>query len=146
MQKFSDASQRYAAENPAMKFLKAWIPLDQGDDYADDNQWDHAIEEYTEALRVGGEYWTTYRRRAKAYFTIGDYPETIHDALHANQLFPQNSEVLRLLAMSTAQDDRPQACILWSATYLRFHLPDPAIFALVQNASKEMKAQGKVTP
>ena len=146
MQKFSDASQRYAAENPAMKFLKAWIPLDQGDDYADDNQWDHAIEEYTEALRVGGEYWTTYRRRAKAYFTIGDYPETIHDALHANQLFPQNSEVLRLLAMSTAQDDRPEACILWSATYLRFDLPDPAIFALVQNASKEMKAQGKVTP
>jgi tetratricopeptide (TPR) repeat protein len=143
MEKFADDSQEYADRNPAMRFLLAWLPLDQGDMYADDGHWEQAIGAFTQALEVGGEYWTTYRRRANAYFEAGKYKEALQDALRANELFPQNSEVLRLLAIASSQADRPEDCVRWSATYLRFEMPDPLIVQVVQQSKDELKEQEK---
>jgi hypothetical protein len=48
-----------------------------------------------------------------------------------------------MLAVASCNDDRPEACILWSSAYLRFELPDPMIFQLAQQSAQELKAQGK---
>ncbi len=93
MQKFSDASQRYAAENPAMKFLKAWMYC-----------WTRATTTPTTISGTTPSRNTPKRSGLEANTgrPIADArrptsrlettPETIHDALHANQLFPQNSK------------------------------------------------------
>jgi len=143
MAKFAEEAQEYSAENPSNRFLLAWLPLDQGDDFADNHQWYEAISYYNQALKVGGEYWTTYRRLANAYIEITNYKEALRAALRANQLYPQNSEVLRMLAIASSSDDRPEACVLWSSQYLRFELPDPLIFQIAQQSAQELKAQGK---
>jgi hypothetical protein len=78
---------------------------------------------FTEDAALGGEYWTTYRRRANAYFEAGKCKEALQDALRANELFLQNSEVLGMPAIASAQAEHPVDFVRWSASYLRFEMP-----------------------
>ena len=143
MQQLADSSQYYAAQNPAMKFLKGWISLDEGDDLADAGKSPDAVAKYTQAIAVGGEYWTAYRRRANAYYAMQQWQKAVDDAIRADNLYPGYSENLRLLAFATAHNSQPDASILYLANYMRFDQPDPGLFELLKSDQTELKAQGK---
>ena len=85
MQQLADSSQYYAEQNPAMQFLKGWVSLDEGDDFADTRKWPEAIEKYTQAIQTGGEYWTSYRRRASAYYASQQWQKAVDDGLRSIQ-------------------------------------------------------------
>jgi hypothetical protein len=143
MQQLADSSQYYAQQNPAMRFLTGWVTLDEGDDLADAGQWQAAIEKYTQAIQTGGEYWTSYRRRAAAYYATRQWQNAVADGTRANDLYPGNSESLRLLAFATAQLEEPEPSILYVAEYLRYEMPEPVLFELTKSDQAELKAQGK---
>jgi tetratricopeptide (TPR) repeat protein len=103
--------QYYAPQNPAMQFLKGWVTLDEGDTLADQHKWPEAIDKYTQAIQLGGEYWTSYRRRSAAYYATQQWQKAVADGMRANDLYP-NSESLKLLAFATARLDQPDASIL----------------------------------
>lgn len=65
------------------------------------------------------------------------------DGTRADDLYPGNSESLRLLAFATAQLKEPEPSILYIADYMRFEMPEPELFALVKSDQAELKAQGK---
>jgi len=143
MQHLADSSQYYAAQNPAMRFLKGWVTLDEGDDLADAGKWQDAVAKYTQAIAVGGEYWTTYRRRANAYFAMQQWQKAVDDGIRADNLYPGYSENLKLLAFATARNSQPDASTLYVADYLRFDMPDPGMFDLLKSDQADLKAQGK---
>lgn len=143
MQQLADSSQYYAQQNPAMQFLTGWVTLDEGDDFADTGKWSEAIDKYTQAIQTGGEYWTSYRRRAAAYYATQQWQKAVSDGTRADDLYPGNSESLRLLAFATAQLKEPEPSILYIADYMRFEMPEPELFALVKSDQAELKAQGK---
>lgn len=143
MQQLADSSQYYAEQNPAMHFLKGWVALDEGDDLADSGKWQEAIEKYTQALQLGGEYWTSYRRRARAWYAIQQWQKAVEDGQRSDHLYPEYSETLKLLALATARLEEPEPSILYSAEYLRYEMPDPEIFALLKPNQQMLKAQGK---
>jgi tetratricopeptide (TPR) repeat protein len=143
MQQLADSSQYYAEQNPAMQFLKGWVTLDEGDDFADVGKWPDAIDKYTQAIAMGGEYWTSYRRRAAAYYAMQQWQKAVDDGTRANDLYPENSESLRLLAFATAQLEEPEPSILYVADYLRFEMPEQELFALAKSDQALLKKQGK---
>ena len=143
MQQLAETSQYYAAQNPAMHFLKGWVTLDEGDDLADAGKLPDAVTKYTQAIQEGGEYWTTYRRRAHAYFAMQQWQKAVDDGIRADNLYPGYSENLRLLAFATARNSQPDASILYLADYMRFDMPDPGLFELLKSDQAELKAQGK---
>jgi tetratricopeptide (TPR) repeat protein len=143
MQQLADSSQYYAEQNPAMQFLKGWVALDEGDDFADVGKWPDAIDKYTQAIQTGGEYWTSYRRRAAAYYAMQQWQKAVTDGTRANDLYPENSESLRLLAFATAQLEEPEPSILYVADYMRFEMPEPELFALAKSDQALLKSQGK---
>jgi len=143
MQALADSSQYYAEQNPAMQFLKGWVSLDEGDDFANTGKWPEAIEKYTQALQTGGEYWTSYRRRAGAYYATQQWQKAVDDGLRSNGLYLDYSETVGMLAYATARVGEPDASILWIAEYMRFEMPDPQMFDLVKSDQIALKAQGK---
>ena len=143
MQQLADSSQYYAEQNPAMKFLTGWVTLDEGDDFADTGKWSDAIDKYTQAIQSGGEYWTSYRRRAAAYYATQQWQKAVNDGTRANDLYPDNSESLKLLAFATAQLQEPEPSILYMADYMRFEMPSAELFDLVKSDQALLKAQGK---
>jgi tetratricopeptide (TPR) repeat protein len=143
MQQLADSSQYYATQNPAMQFLKGWVALDEGDDFADQHKLQDAVEKYTQAIQLGGEYWTAYRRRAAAYYAMNQWQKAVDDSTRANDLYPGNSESLRLLAFATAELQEPEPSMLYVAEYLRYETPEPVLFDLTKWDQAELKAQGK---
>jgi len=146
MKKFSEASQAYAGKNPAMTFLKAFIPMDIAVDAEDAGQPEQAISYYTQAVKEGGEYWTTYRRRAGAYARMQRWDQALADAKRANQLFPDNSEVLQLLATAAAQTGDPTASLNWLVLYTKFEVPGSSVAQLVAIDRRALEAQAAATP
>ena len=143
MQQLADSSQQYAADNPAMRFLKGWVTLDEADDLADAGKWQDAVDKYTQAIQIGGEYWTTYRRRANAYYAMQQWQKAVDDGIRSDELYPGYSETLKLLAYATAHNSQPDASTLYLADYLRHDTPQPELFALLKSDQAELKAQGK---
>ena len=140
MRSFADSSQAYVAKNPEMRFLKGFPLWDAGDGLADRKEWSRAIVYYTQALKVGGEYHTPYRRRANAYFAMGRYEEAVRDAESANALFPDNPEVLDLLAVASAQSGHYSDTIRWMTLYFKFELPDEQRTQIMKEAASRLKS------
>jgi tetratricopeptide (TPR) repeat protein len=143
MQQFADSSQYYEAQNPALQFLKAWVPLDQGDEFFEHSQLPQALDQYTQAVQAGGEYWTSYRRRARAYYAMHEWQKAVDDAAHSNALYPDNSENLRVLAFAAYRLNNPEASILYLGDLLRFEMPDPETAQLLSSDQALLKSQGK---
>src|SRR5579884_2714766 len=63
--------------------------LSQGLDYFHHKEFDRALEEYTEAIRLDPAFAATYANRASVYFNQGDLEKAINDCNHALELDPQ---------------------------------------------------------
>jgi tetratricopeptide (TPR) repeat protein len=143
MRRFAQSSQEFTNRNPAMRFLNGWVALDTGDALAEGNRWNDAIASYSEALKAGGEYWVTYRRRANAYYALQRWGDAVADGRRAEVLFPDNSDVLRLLAWASAEQHHPVDAIGWLALLMNFEPPDASIIGLLMTDRQDLIAQGK---
>ncbi len=141
MRQFAVQSQYYARQNPAMQFLLGWVALDSGDNLADQGKLQAAIEDYTQALKAGGEYWVVYRRRASAFYAMGRWNQALGDATRAQELFPDYSGILALLAWTTARLDQPDKSIPWIGRYMAYEMPDPTLMQLFAADQAAMKGQ-----
>jgi tetratricopeptide (TPR) repeat protein len=143
MRRFAQSSQEFTNRNPAMRFLNGWVALDTGDALAEGKHWHDAIAAYSEALKAGGEYWVTYRRRANAYYALQRWGDAVADGRRAELLFPDNSDVLRLLAWASAKQHDPVDAIGWLSLLMVFEPPDASMFGLLATDQQDLIAQGK---
>ena len=112
----ADSSQYYAQQNPAMQFLTGWVTLDEGDDFADTGNWSEAIDKYTQAIQTGGEYWTSYRRRAAASIATQQWQKAVSDGTPPT-ISIREIRTAWLLAFAAAQLKEPEPSILYIADY-----------------------------
>ncbi len=94
MQEFVDDAERFASENPDLKKLKAIILADKASMLLYQNQYDEAIQLYTEALRIS-EKAGYYARRGDCYYNQAQYKKALADYDHALSLDPINPNYLR---------------------------------------------------
>ncbi|HXW83025.1 MAG TPA: DUF4034 domain-containing protein [Candidatus Binataceae bacterium] len=138
---FVAASEPYARDNPTMRFLTAWPAIDQGDVLLDGGNLPGAIEQYTAAIKTGGEYWRAYARRAEAYAGAGNWEQAQADAARVDELCPQRGDILRLLTYIGIKLDEPAATLIWASDYLLYENPDPQMLAIASSAGAELKQQ-----
>ncbi|MGH7812475.1 MAG: hypothetical protein ACREQI_00530 [Candidatus Binataceae bacterium] len=147
IRQLADSSQQYAAVNPSMSFLKGWPAIEIGDEFKTENKLQAAAAYYTEALKLGGDYWLAYCRRAQAYYAMQRWNDALRDATRANELFPNNLESIKLIATASARLNRPAQSILAIADWVLFEPMDSEAFALNDAEAAAFKASGgKDTP
>jgi tetratricopeptide (TPR) repeat protein len=144
MKNFAAASQSYTYRNPSIRFLNAMPVIDAADEQLGSGQAKQALELYNRAIEVGGEYWTTYRHRARCYWDMHSWRDAYNDAMHANELFPEESELLWTLSFTAARNNDPGHSLLWGAEYLRFEQPNASVFRVIQWDQQQLKAAGKL--
>ena len=94
MQEFVDDAERFASVNPDLKKLKAVILADKASMMMYQDQYDEAIQLYTEALRIS-EKAKYYARRGDCYYNQTQYKKALDDYDHAISLDPMNPDYLR---------------------------------------------------
>ena len=67
----------------------AVIPLDKGVDYAEQGDYEKAIEQFDEAVRLDPQDAKAYGNRGSAYSALGKYQQAIQDYDEAIRLRPQ---------------------------------------------------------
>ncbi len=60
--------------------------LNRGDDYLDEQAYDKAVADYTEAIRLDPENAVAYRTRGVAYDNLEEYDRALADLTQAIQL------------------------------------------------------------
>ena len=65
--------------------------LESGDKYAAQGNYQKAIEEYTEAIRIDPEHHVAFFNRGVAYYELGEYERAIQDYDEAIRLNPQDA-------------------------------------------------------
>lgn len=64
--------------------------LDRGNEFFEVRQYEEAVEEYTEALRIDPEYAGAYYNRGYAYYLMGRYDRSIADYSKSLRLEPDD--------------------------------------------------------
>ena len=80
----------FAQSNADRELAKAHYQ--RGEYYRDRGNWDTAIAEYTEAIRLNPNIYNYYADRAFSYFYKGDYDHVIADFTQAIRLNPPNED------------------------------------------------------
>ncbi len=94
MQEFVNDAERFASQNPDLIKLKAIILADKASMLLNEDQYDDAIQLYTEALRIS-EKSKYYARRGDCYYEKSEYEKAMEDYDHALALDPMNPDFLR---------------------------------------------------
>jgi len=124
-----------------------WPAIEIGDEFKARNNLPAAVAYYTQALKLGGEYWLAYSRRASAYYAMQRWEAALQDATRADERFPFNLESIKRLAKSNARLNRPVQATLAIADWVAFEPMDSDAYLL--NSAEEVALQargGKETP
>ena len=74
----------------ALSCASADDALDKGNEFFEVRQYEEAVEEYTEALRIDPEYAGAYYNRGYAYYLMGRYDRSIADYSESLRLEPDD--------------------------------------------------------
>lgn len=108
MADFAQQSQAFVKENPLLHWLLGFIDADEGETQGISGQLDQSIVTLTRAIQKGGDYSGFYFIRGESYVHSSSFEKGLEDFNRANELFPQDPELLILRADVLARLGRPK--------------------------------------
>jgi len=108
MADFAQQSQAFVKENPLMHWLLGSIDADEGETQGIQGELAQSIATLTQAIQKGGDYSGFYLIRGESYVHSSLFEQGLQDFDRANELFPQDPELLILRADVLARLGRPK--------------------------------------
>ncbi len=127
MDKFANESQARVTQNPMLKYLLGFPSLEQAKDLQRDEKWEEAIPALNHAIEVGGDYPGFYIARGKSLYELKKYDEALADFQTANDLMPDNSQNLEMLALTSHLLNNPNDALGFANRYLQLGASDQDI-------------------
>jgi tetratricopeptide (TPR) repeat protein len=141
MADFAQQSQLHGKENPCLHWLLGFVARDQGETLAIDGDLDRSIEALTLAIRQGGDYSGFYFSRGESYLHRERYQEALRDFDRADELSPQDPELIVRRAAALARLGRPKDALADLKFVAIFEAPDQFSTQLHDWALNEIKQQ-----
>jgi tetratricopeptide (TPR) repeat protein len=111
MAEFARQSQSLSDRNPCMRWLLGFVDSDEGETLCLHGEYDRSIAALSEAIRKGGDYSGFYFIRGIGYGYKTAYAEALEDLNRADELFPQDPELLIRRAYVLAELNRPSEAL-----------------------------------
>ncbi len=111
MADFAQQSQVFVKANPYMHWLLGFIDLDEGETLGIHGEFEKSIVALTRALQEGGDYSGFYFSRGIGYLNTRSFEQALEDFDRANELSPQDPELLIRRATALAALRRPQEAL-----------------------------------
>jgi tetratricopeptide (TPR) repeat protein len=107
MDKFANESQARVAQNPMLKYLLGFPALEQANGLQLQEKWEETLPLLNHALEAGGDYPSFYIVRGKSLYELKKYDDALADFQCANDLMPDNTENLQMLALISHLLNKP---------------------------------------
>jgi tetratricopeptide (TPR) repeat protein len=130
MARFAADAQKYAAQNPRLVNLKAYVYFDWAAEAYGKGDPKKAIRLYNQAIDEGGDFSAAYLYRGNTYAGLHLFADALEDLNRANILRPQNPNVLAALAYAYSGLNRPKDTLAVIEQYRQFAQPGPYIINL----------------
>ncbi len=124
MADFAQQSQAHVKENPCLHWLLGFVDRDAGETLAIDGELDKSIEALTRAIARGGDYSGFYFSRGESYLHRERYEQALADFDRANELSPQDPELIVRRAATFARLERPKDALADLKFVAIFEAPD----------------------
>jgi tetratricopeptide (TPR) repeat protein len=141
MADFAQQSQAHARENPCLHWLLGFVDRDDGETLAIDGELDKSIAALTRAIHEGGDYAGFYFSRGESYLHRERYEQALEDFNRANELSPQDPELIVRRAATFARLERPRDALADLKFVAIFEAPDDFSTQLHDWAVAAMKEQ-----
>ena len=146
MADFAQQSQLLVQENPFMHWLLGFIDADEGETLGIHGELDQSIATLTRAIQEGGDYSGFYFIRGESYVHAGSFEPGLDDFDRANELSPQDPELLTLRADVLARLGRPAEVLADLQFVGFFEAPNENSTQLHDWAVKAIKRSALITP
>ena len=143
MTEFAQESQALVKENPYMHWLVGFVDMDEADTLGIHGEFDGSITASTRAIQKGGDYSGFYFSRGQTYGLSGAYVQALDDFDRANELRPQDPEILIRRAATLAHLGRPQEVLADLKIVDVFETPDDFANQLQAWAVKASKSNAR---
>jgi len=124
MAEFAEQSQAFARENPCMHWLLGFVDSDEGETLGLHGEYDSSIAALTKAIHNGGDYSGFYFNRGISYALKKSYQDALVDFERADELLPQDPELLIRRAYVLAELGRPSQALTDLNFVKTFEKPD----------------------
>jgi len=141
MAEFAQQSQVLVKENPYMHWLLGFTDSDEGEMLGTHGKYDQSIVALTQAIQKGGDYSGFYFIRGESYGLMGSWQHALEDFDRANELSPQDPEVLIRRAYTLAELKRPKEVLADLQVVSILEAPDDLSTQLHDWAVKASKEQ-----
>jgi tetratricopeptide (TPR) repeat protein len=121
---FAQQSQAHAKENPCLHWLLGFVDRDDGETLAIDGALDKSIAALTRAIHEGGDYSGFYFSRGESYLHRELYEQALEDFNRADELSPQDPELIIRRAATLARLERPKDALVDLKFVAMFEAPD----------------------
>ena len=108
MRDFAQQSQALVKENPCMHWLLGFTDSDEGETLGIHGEFVQSLAALTRAIQKGGDYSGFYFSRGVSYGQAGSWEQALEDFDRANELAPQDPELLIRRAYALAKLQRPR--------------------------------------
>jgi len=146
MADFAQRSQAYAKDNPCLRWLLGFVDRDEGETLAIDGELDKSIEALTRAIQKGGDYSGFYFSRGESYLHRERYEQALADFDRADELSPQDPELIVRRAATLARLGRPKDALADLKFVAIFEAPDEFSTQLHDWAVEALKEQHRSEP
>jgi len=141
MEEFAQESQALVKENPYMHWLLGSIDADEGETLGIHGELDQSIATLTRAIEKGGDYSGFYLIRGESYVHSSSFEQGLADFDRANELSPQDPELLILRADVLARLGKPKEVLADLQFVSFFEAPNENSTQLHDWAVKAIKEQ-----
>jgi tetratricopeptide (TPR) repeat protein len=108
MEEFAQQSQTLVKQSPYMHWLLGSVDADEGETLGIHGEFDQSMAALTQAIQKGGDYSGFYFIRGESYGQMRSWEDAVEDFDRANELSPQDPELLIRRAYALAELKRPK--------------------------------------